>query len=51
MLPASLVVFSSDGRAQFGWYHPGTELYCAEADGEVIIDAIGAVSWVADHAH
>jgi hypothetical protein len=50
-LPAGLVVFSLDGRAQFGWRNPETgELY-AESDGRVIPDAVGAVEWHASRAH
>ncbi|MGU7771767.1 hypothetical protein ACV229_16550 [Burkholderia sp. MR1-5-21] len=50
-LPAGLVVLSSDGRAQFGWFNPETNEYCAEADGRLIPNAIGAIPWVADWAH
>ena len=50
-LPAGLIVFSADGCAQFGWRDPETgELY-AEADGSVIVNAIGAVDWHAGRAH
>jgi hypothetical protein len=49
--PAGLVVFSLDGRAQFGWRNPETgELY-AESDGHVIQDAVGAVEWHASRVH
>lgn len=50
-LPAGLVVFSSDGRAQCGWRNPETGDFCAEADGNVIADAVGAVEWYASRAH
>lgn len=50
-LPAGLVVFSADGRAQFGWQNPETGEFCAEADGNVIVDAVGAVEWHASRAH
>jgi hypothetical protein len=50
-LPVGLVVFSLDGRAQFGCRKPETgELY-AESDGRVIRDAVGAVEWHASRAH
>jgi hypothetical protein len=50
-LPAGLVVFSLDGRAQFGWRNPEPgELY-SESDGRVIPDAVGAVEWHASRAH
>ena len=41
--PAGLVVFSLDGRAQFGWRNPETGVLYAESDGRVIKDAVGAV--------
>lgn len=47
-LPAGLVIFDTDGRPQFGWQDPETGEYYAEADGTVIANAIGAVSWNAD---
>lgn len=50
-LPAGLVVFSSDGRAQFGWQNPETGEFRSEADGNVILNAIGAVEWHADRPH
>lgn len=50
-LPAGLVVFSSDGRAQFGWRNPETGDFFAESDGRVIADAVGAVEWLASRAH
>ncbi|RQR26309.1 hypothetical protein DIE23_29855 [Burkholderia sp. Bp9143] len=50
-LPAGLVVFSADGRAEFGWLNPETEQYFSEATGEVIRDAVGAVPWAANRTH
>jgi hypothetical protein len=50
-LPASLVVFSADGSAQFGWRNPETGAFFAEADGHVIADAVAAVEWLAVNQH
>ncbi|MBB3261257.1 hypothetical protein F4827_006315 [Paraburkholderia bannensis] len=50
-LPAGLVVFSSDGSAQFGWQNPETGAFYAEVDGQCIINAIGCVPWHADTVH
>ncbi|MGF6915886.1 hypothetical protein [Paraburkholderia sp. 40] len=50
-LPAGLVIFDRDGRAQFGWQNPETGAYYAEADGSVIADAVGAVAWHAGRMH
>jgi hypothetical protein len=50
-LPAGLVIFGSDGRAQFGWQNPETGAFYAEADGSIIIDAIGAIAWHAGRIH
>jgi len=50
-LPAGLVIFGSDGRAQFGWQNPETGAFYAEADGNIIADAIGAVAWHAGRIH
>lgn len=50
-LPAGLVVFSLDGRAQFGWRNPETGDLYAESDGRVILDAVGAVEWHASRVH
>jgi len=40
---AGLVVFSKDGRAQFGWRDLTTGRFHSEADGDHIVDAVGAV--------
>jgi len=40
---AGLVVFSKDGRAQFGWRDLATGRFHAEADGDHIADAVGAI--------
>jgi hypothetical protein len=50
-LPAGLVVFSTDGRAQFGWRNPETGEFHAEDDGRVIANAVGAVAWHAGIMH
>lgn len=50
-LPAGLIVFSADGRAQFGWQNPETGQFFAEADGSRIPDAIGSVPWESDRTH
>ncbi|HKR42216.1 MAG TPA: hypothetical protein VJU59_21505 [Paraburkholderia sp.] len=50
-LPAGLVIFSADGKAQFGWQNPETGAYYAEDDGHCIVDAIGGVPWHADTMH
>jgi hypothetical protein len=50
-LPAGLVIFGSDGRAQFGWQNPETGAFYAEADGSIIADAIGAIAWHAGRIH
>lgn len=50
-LTMGLVVFTSDGRAQFGWQDPNTGQYMAEADGSCIVDAVGAVVWHSDGIH
>jgi hypothetical protein len=50
-LPAGLVIFGSDGRAQFGWQNPETGAFYAEEDGSIIADAIGAVPWHAGRVH
>jgi hypothetical protein len=50
-LPAGLVVFSVDGKAQFGWQNPETGAFHSEADGNVITDAIGVVAWHAGRVH
>lgn|GEM_PF-1591004 len=50
-LPAGLVIFDRDGRAQFGWQNPETGAYYAEADGSIIADAVGAVAWHAGRMH
>jgi hypothetical protein len=50
-LPAGLVIFGSDGRAQFGWLNPETGAFYAEADGSIITDAIGAIAWHAGRIH
>jgi hypothetical protein len=48
---AGLVVFSKDGRAQFGWQDMITGRFHAEADGNHIPDAIGAVEIHNDVEH
>ena len=46
-----LIVFSRDGRAQFGWHDLATGEFYAEADGRCISDAIGAIEFHSDVMH
>ncbi|MGF6265355.1 hypothetical protein OKW49_006348 [Paraburkholderia youngii] len=46
-----LVVFSHDGRVQFGWRDIETGEFHAEADGQCIPGVIGAVEFTADVMH
>ncbi|WP_205970911.1 hypothetical protein [Paraburkholderia sp. Tr-20389] len=48
---AGWVVFSRDGRAQFGWRDPETGSFHSEADGERIADAVGGVEFFSDVMH
>jgi len=48
---AGLVVFSRDGRPQFGWLDLVTGEYHAESDGHRITDAIGAIEFQSDVMH
>ena len=48
---AGLVVYSVDGRAQFGWRDLATGSFHSEADGQCITDAIGAVEFFPDVMH
>jgi hypothetical protein len=48
---AGLVVFSYDGRAQFGWLDRETSAFYAEADGRCIPDAVGAIEFHSDVMH
>ena len=48
---AGLIVFSRDGRAEFGWLDLETGAYYAEADGHCIADAIGAIEFHSDVMH
>ncbi|MDQ7979987.1 hypothetical protein QYH69_22350 [Paraburkholderia sp. SARCC-3016] len=50
-LPADLVIFDSKGKVQFGWQDPETGNYHAEAGGEVISNAVGAVAWQPGRMH
>ena len=50
-LPAGLVIFDTKGKAQFGWQDPETGNYHAEADGQVIVNAVGAVAWQPGRMH
>lgn len=50
-LPAGLIVFSSDGRAQFGWRHPQTGELHAEDNGNVISNPLGAIAWIPGLMH
>ncbi|MFM0418745.1 hypothetical protein [Paraburkholderia aromaticivorans] len=46
-----LVVFSGDGRVQFGWRDHTTGSFHSEADGKCIPDAIAAVEFSSDVVH
>jgi hypothetical protein len=48
---AGLIVFTKDGRAQFGWRDLGTGRFHSEADGRCISDVIGAIEFNSDIAH
>jgi hypothetical protein len=48
---AGLVVFSKDGRAQFGWRDLATGRFHSEADGDHIVDAVGAIEIHHDVEH
>jgi hypothetical protein len=50
-VPAGLVVFSVDGKAQFGWQNPETGAFYAEDDGHCIVDAVAGVPWLAGSMH
>jgi hypothetical protein len=45
---AGLVVFSYDGRAQFGWLDRETSAFYGKADGRCIADAVGAIAFRSD---
>jgi hypothetical protein len=46
-----LVIFSHDGRIQFGWRDIETGEFHSEADGQCIPNVIGAVEFSADVMH
>jgi hypothetical protein len=48
---AGLVVFSADGRVQFGWRDLMTGSFHSEADGQCILDAVAAVEFSAVVVH
>jgi hypothetical protein len=48
---AGLIVFSSDGRAQFGWHDRVTGAFYAEVDGRCIPDAVAAIEFNSDVMH
>lgn len=48
---AGLVVFSNGGRAQFGWRDLATGRFHSEADGNHIVDAVGAIEIHHDVEH
>jgi hypothetical protein len=50
-LPSSLLVFTTDGRVQFGWLDPQTNALCSEADGRAIQDVAGSMPWAASQTH
>jgi hypothetical protein len=48
---AGLIVFTTDGRAQFGWQDLSTGQFHSEADGRYINDVIGAIEFNSNIAH
>jgi len=50
-IEAGLIVFTRGGHAQFGWRDLVTGLFHSEADGNAILDAVGAVEFVSDITH
>jgi hypothetical protein len=50
-LPSGLLVFTTDGRVQFGWLDPQTGSLCSEADGRAIQDVAGCLQWAASQIH
>ena len=50
-IEAGLVVFTRNGRAQFGWRDLATGLFHSEADGHAILDAVGAIEFESDITH
>lgn len=48
---AGLIVFTTDGRAQFGWRDLGTGRFHSEVDGRCIHGVIGAIEFNSDIAH
>jgi hypothetical protein len=48
---AGLIVFTTDGRAQFGWRDLSTGNFHSEADGRYINGVIGAIEFNSDVAH
>ena len=48
---AGLIVFTTDGRAQFGWRDLSTGRFHSEADGRCINGVIGAIEFNSDIAH
>ncbi|MFT4506066.1 hypothetical protein [Caballeronia sp. 15711] len=50
-IEAGLIVFTPDGQAQFGWRDLVTGLFHSEADGQAILNAVGAVEFISDITH
>ncbi|AME28563.1 hypothetical protein AXG89_32735 (plasmid) [Burkholderia sp. PAMC 26561] len=48
---AGLIIFTKDGRAQFGWRDLITGQFHSEADGRCISEVIGAIEFNSDVAH
>jgi hypothetical protein len=48
---AGLIVFTKDGRAQFGWRDLASGRFHSESDGRCINEVIGAIEFHSDIAH
>lgn len=48
---AGLIVFTKDGRAQFGWRDLNSGRFHSEGDGQYISDVVGAIEFQSDIAH
>jgi len=50
-LPVGLIVFRTNGTAQFGWRNPETGEFYSEADGSCIANVAAAIEWRANRMH
>jgi hypothetical protein len=50
-IEAGLIVFTRNGRAQFGWRDLLTGLFHSEADGNTILVPVGAIEFDSDITH